>query len=263
MDYKRNLKYFKGPKIGGAIVLIIFGVNFLLFGSFISLPLFADSSDHDTFFIALVISLFPGLPMTAGGIAMIIVKKATALKDEDYDAAVASMLYNIQGRALSCLGLDANVANEIAPISFDGYVYRKASKTKQGKDGLWRTNKYEFVMLFFSAHEIHCYTYDFDTTSPQQAETTDVYFYKDIVSVSTATDTVTVKGQHIDYEYFKLTTSGGTGLSVSLRDAYNAQQSINAMRALLKTKKQQQDQYYAYAPVPPQNVYQQPKLPYG
>ena len=260
MDYKRNLKYFKGPKIGGAIVLIIFGVNFLLFGSFISLPLFADSSDHDTLFIALVISLFPGLPMTAGGIAMIIVKKLRVVTDEEYDAAVASMLYNIQGRALSSLGLDANEAREIAPISFGGYVYRKVPKKKQGKDGLWRTNKYEFAMLFFSEREVHCYTYCFDTISPKQTEVTDVYFYKDIVSVSTATDTVKVSGQNVDYEYFRLTTTGGTGLSVPLGNAYNAQQSISAMRTLLKTKKQQV-QYYSYPPASPNNPYSQPVMP--
>jgi hypothetical protein len=93
-------------------------------------------------------------------------------------------------------------------------------------------------MLFFSEHEVHCYTYNFDTTSQKQTEATDVYFYKDIVSVSTASDTVQVLGQNVDYEYFKLTTAGGTALSVSLRDVSNAQRSINAMRALLKTKKQ-------------------------
>ncbi len=72
----------------------------------------------------------------------------------------------------------------------------------------------------------------------EETESTDVYFYKDIVSVSTASETVEVLGFKIDYEYFKLTTAGGTALSVSLRDVDNAQRSINAMRALLKTKKQ-------------------------
>ena len=65
------------------------------------------------------------------------------------------------------------------------------------------------------------------------------YDYKDIVSVSTASESTTLLGQNVDYDFFKLTTAGGTALSVSLRDVSNAQRSINAMRTLLKAKKQQ------------------------
>lgn len=222
MDYQKNQKYFQTVSYKGAIILIVIGALIFLGGM-------SGSSGGAT---------FVGLLALAGGIAFIVLKKKGIITDAEYDASVSSMLSNMQAKALNKLGVDEDEVKEIAPISFDGYVYKGATEAKKGEDGLWRTNKYESVMLFFSEHEVHCYTYNFDTTSQKQTEATDVYFYKDIVSVSTASDSIQVLGQNVDYEYFKLTTAGGTALSVSLRDVNNAQRSINAMRALLKTKKQ-------------------------
>lgn len=107
------------------------------------------------------------------------------------------------------------------------------------EDGKWRTNKYQSTTLFFSANEVHCYTYSYSTTEEKKTESTDVYFYKDIVSVSTASDTIKYpeETKETEYEYFKLTTTGGTALSVTLRDKDGAQESINNMRKLLKQKK--------------------------
>lgn len=222
MDYQKNQKYFQAINYKGAIILIVIGAIIFLDG-------LSGSAG----------AAIVGLLLLAGGIAFIVMKKKGIVTDAEYDASVSSMLNNMQAKALNKLGIDEDEVKEIAPISFDGYVYKGASQAKKGEDGLWRTNKYESVILFFSEHEVHCYTYNFDTTQQKQTEATDVYFYKDIVSVSTASDTVQVLGQNVDYEYFKLTTAGGTALSVSLRDVSNAQRSINAMRALLKTKKQQ------------------------
>lgn len=221
MDYQKNQKYFQTISYKGPIILIVIGVIIFLGG-------LSGSAG----------AAIVGLLVAGGGVAYIVMKTKNIVTDAEYDASVSSMLNNMQAKALNKLGVDEDEVKEIAPISFDGYVYKGASQAKKGEDGLWRTNKYESVMLFFSEHEVHCYTYNFDTTSQKQTEATDVYFYKDIVSVSTASDSVQVLGQNVDYEYFKLTTAGGTALSVSLRDVSNAQRSINAMRALLKAKKQ-------------------------
>lgn len=223
MNYKKNKKYFKPINYKNPIIAIVIGAIIFFVGVDIAKSVGA---------------VFFGLLVLAGGIGYIVIKRKGIITDEEYDSAVASMLKDLHNRALNKLGVDEDEVKEIAPISFDWYVYQGASQAKKGKDGLWRTNKYEAVMLFFSDNEVHCYTYNFDTTTQRQTESTDVYFYKDIVSVSTASDSVKVLDQNVDYEYFKLTTAGGTALSVSLRDVGNAQRSINAMRALLKTKKQ-------------------------
>ena len=69
-------------------------------------------------------------------------------------------------------------------------------------------------------------------------ESTDVYFYKDVVSVSTCSKSVKIEGHEYEHEMFKLVTAGGTVLEVSLKDVEkNSRNSINAMRQLLREKK--------------------------
>lgn len=224
MDFQKNRKYFEVPSFKGPIWMIIIGVVCFFIG--LRVP-----GGAKAIFIIL------GLGLAGGGIAIIVTKSSSKVSDQEYDASVASVLNDMQGRALNRLGIDMSEVNEIAPIVIDGYRYKGANFAKKGLDNLWRTNKYEYVILFFSQNEVHCYTYRYDTVTPQQSEETDIYFYKDIVSVSTATDTTSLNGQNVDYQYFKLVTAGGTALEVSIRDQNTTQRSINAMRSLLKAKK--------------------------
>lgn len=223
MDYNRNQKYFRGVNYSGAIIIIVIGVLVLL-GALGGL-------------YEAVGAVVIGLILLATGVAVIIICMRGVVTDAEYDASVASMLNDIQTRALNKLGIHEGEVREMAPIPFDGYAYQGAAHAKKGDDGLWRTNMYEVAMLFFSEHEIYCYTYCFDTTSPKRTEATDVCFYKDIVSISTGFDTIQAFGRNIDCEYFELATAGGVALSVSLHDIDDAQRSINAIRTLLKTKK--------------------------
>lgn len=221
MDYQKNQKYFQPVNYVPGILILIFGL--LVFVSGIS--------------TSAGMAIFGLLCAIAGGM-LIAVKKKGIVTDAEYDASVSSMLHNIQAKALNKLGIDEEEVKEIAPIYFGGYDYRNASQIKKGDDGIWRADKYKYVILFFSEREVHCYTYKFNTTSQKQTEETDVYFYKNIVSVSTASDSIQVLGKNIDDEYFKLVTTGGTAFSVSIQDASSAQRSINAMRQLIKEKNQ-------------------------
>ncbi|MBQ9563359.1 MAG: hypothetical protein IJR36_09360 [Lachnospiraceae bacterium] len=221
MNYQRTSKYFEEINNKGLTKVMIGGIVAALVG------IMAKA------WILVIL----GILLAAGMVYLMQNKKKQIVTDAEYDSEVAKNLDNLKQRALDKLGLDEDEVKEIAPITFDGYVYKGASLSKLGADNLWRTNKYETVYLFFAENEVHCYNYTFDTTTPKFTESTDVYFYKDIVSVSTASDTVTLGNQNIEYEYFKLTTAGGTALSVSLKDANGAQRSINAMRALLRSKK--------------------------
>lgn len=219
MNYDRNLKYFSGVSYKGPIWLIVIGVILFFVG------------------FAQWVFLLLGLAAIAGGILLIIKKAKGVVKDSEYDASVASNLENLKERALSKLGLDEDEVKEIEPISFSGYRYAGADFAKKGDDGIWRTNKYEAVIFFFSQSEVHCYTYNFNTVEAKSTESTDVYFYKDIVSVSTVSENTKLFDFEIDYEAFKLTTTGGTSISANVLDLDNAQRSINAMRSLVKSKK--------------------------
>lgn len=220
MDKKKIQKYFKPTNMNLGIIICVVG-------------LMSFAGD-----------VMAGLVITAIGAALIFFQVAGRPSDEDIDNLVASQLSNLKERAMRKLGVDEDEVSEVAPISFDGYVYNNA-QIKCGKDGKFRSNKYEAVMFFFSANEVHCYTYNFCITDGTQRESTDVYFYKDLVSVSTQTDgkefvdhsKKKAKTVKFDYEYFKLTTTGGTSISCSVRDVDTAQRSINGMRTLIKTKK--------------------------
>lgn len=217
MDYKKNQKYFKESSKKGPIICIVIGAILLAIGRG-----------------AIII----GLLLIAAGIGIIVLQIKGKVSDEEYDASVISQLDNMKQRALDKLGIDEDEVTEIAPISISGYNYNSFNNAKKGKDSRWRTDRYKYAMLFFSANEVHCYTYNYRTTADEKTEATDVYFYKDIVSVSTASETVKIYGQDYNYETFKLTTAGGTALTISVRDMDNVQRSVNAMRQLLRQKKQ-------------------------
>ncbi len=228
MDYKKNKKYFSkaGLKLPMALILIVFG-------AFCLIPI--DSSRGGCLPIPIA------LLFIAGG-AYIIYDIHKTPTDYEYDAYVNKHLEGLKSKALSKLGIDEDEVKEIEPIVLGGYDYDKFSLCKLGKDGKWRTDRYEIIYLFFSQNEVHCYSYNFCTTEEQKTECTDVYFYQDIVSAST----VSANAKFIDdknvqknytYEAFKLTTAGGTALNVSMRNVDEAQRSINAMRQLLKAKK--------------------------
>lgn len=218
MDYAKNQKYFKPVNLVPGIVCGVIALGGLAAESFTTFLIFAIAA------AALIYLQIGGRPT-----------------DAEIDAVVTSQLHDMKKRALNKLGLDEDEVKEIAPIVFDGYVYKKAL-IKQGKDMKYRSNKYQAVMFLFSTNEVHCYTYDFSITENSQRESTDVYFYKDLVSVSTQTEGTEYsvgkgKSSQFDYEYFKLTTTGGTSISCAVRNADDAQRSINGMRALIKSKK--------------------------
>lgn len=240
MNYELMKKYFTvvDDKIEAKPTVIL-----CIFGAILLIIQFAGKTN---FVIALL-----GILLIALGILRIVLKKNRIKKekaaiptDQQYDNEINKALENLNERALKKLYVDSEEVQEIEPIGFSGFLYRGVSESKEGLDGKCRTNKYEAVRIFFSSNEVHCYTYTFNTISNECTEETDVYFYKDIVSVATSTDSYTYKNKYTgetktyNYEIFKLTTAGGTSFSVSMWDNNNAQRSISAMRALLREKKQ-------------------------
>lgn len=229
MNYEMNKRYFdlKKPGMKWPIIVIVVGVILLL-----------SMSGGGK---------LVGLLIAAAGVAWIVLSqkkyKESIVSDIQYDSEVAKNLENIEERALNKLGVDKDEVSEIEPINISGFKYQGCSRVKRGDDKFFRTDVYESVTLFFSQNEVHCYKLNYNTLEKKQTESTDVYFYQDIVSVSTAsqetevTDSITMEKETVNYESFDLRTAGGTSLSVAIRDQDQAQRSINAMRALLREKK--------------------------
>lgn len=224
MNYELNRKYFEYVSYKWQIIIAVVGAIMFLTG--------ISGSVATAFF---------GLILLAAGIAWIVLKKKNIVTDEQYDQSVYSYLGNVKEKALNKLGIDASEVQEIEPIQFSSFRYAGCSKAKKGEDNFWRTDVYESITMFFSANEVHCYTLNYNTLEKKQTESTDVYFYSDIVSVSTSSEETKLGflNETVNYEAFKLTTAGGTSLSIGIKDQDNAQRSINAMRQLLRAKKTQ------------------------
>lgn len=224
MNYELNNKYFNDVRYKWQIIMIVVGAIMFLVG-------LSGSAG----------AAIVGILILAGGIAWIVLKKKAIVTDQQYDASVASYLGNTREKALNKLGIDASEVQEIEPIEFSSYRYKGCTRAKKGEDNYWRTDVYESITMFFSANEVHCYTLNYNTLEKKQTESTDVYFYSDIVSVSTSSEEAQLgfMNETVNYEAFKLTTAGGTSLSIGIKDQDNAQRSINAMRQLLRAKKTQ------------------------
>ena len=225
MDYSKNLTYFYDEPDGCGCAVVI-----IILASFGGFSLGYTGMALVVLIIGIVSAWLLGQPMTT-------------ISDSEYDAEVARYADSLKSHALNKLGIDESEVKEIHPIVLGGYDFYGADKIKKGSDDKCRSNIYKVIMLFFTSNEVHCCTIRFKTTEELiLGEATDVYFYQDIVSVSTYSDNIIVrvkeKGITFNSEAFRLTTKGGTSLTVNLSDSSQGDESVNAMRALLREKKQ-------------------------
>ena len=106
---------------------------------------------------------------------------------------------------------------------------------KIGKDGRFRSSSFEGIVIFFAEQELHAYKYRASLIKRDEiGERTDVYFYRDVVSVSTRSYSTSVpvvgetKPRTLKTEVFTLTTSGGTDV---------VSHDIQGARQLVRNKK--------------------------
>ncbi|MBR2029612.1 MAG: hypothetical protein IJ999_01755 [Clostridia bacterium] len=184
------------------------------------------------------VALMIGALMAISALCVIIGRIKGRVKDSYIDEVIASKIKDIKQKAMTKFGIDQDEVNEIDPISFDGFIWEgEGVVAKKGKDGIYRSNKYEIALLLFSRHEVYAYIYSFYITKANEVEKTTLYFYKDILTVSTSTKEITLSDDSvIRYESFELDTAGKT-LSCQLKNNDTAQRSINGLRSLIKAKK--------------------------
>lgn len=225
MNYDRNKKYFKHQSLKGAIIILVIG-------------LIMTSFTGGVIYILISVGI--------GG-AIIYSKIAGRPTDSEIDQICQEQIKNLKEQALKKLGIDEDQVKEATPIQFDGYCYENISTAwlyHRGKDRRDRSSNYEAVMFLFSAEQIYCYKYKFSIIAEEKRESTEEYFYRDVVAASTASESKTYKSKDgevtINFEFFKLTTSGGTSISAAIFDMGNADRGINSMKSLLRNKKQQQ-----------------------
>jgi len=274
VDYKRNrLYFFPSPKksLGCGTILAVLGGSFVIgmiailiqFGSiksFVAESMKEAQTSNNYYDKKIVDDVTTGMVIgynvaTLCGfiglvIGLILLHKATSfnktvisISDQEIDQICMEHLLSLKSMAIKKHGIDEEQIKESDPIQFDGYYFKplgaKPPVIKRGNDGRIRSSNYNAIIMMFSSEQVYCYEYRFSLLKDEKQVSTDEYFYNDIVSVSTKTDIVTYGKSSINTENFSLTTSGGTTIGATIFDIERAEKSINAMKNLLRIKKQQ------------------------
>ena len=163
------------------------------------------------------------------------------ISDEEYIALVTKKRdsLNLKQKALGKIGLDESEVSEIKPAMFEGYIFKNAW-SKQRANGKWVSSAYQVSWLFFSATQIYIYRCTFNMDEDKISESTDEFFYKDVVSFSTTSETEDGKSgnQKIQVESNKFCmVVPGDKLYVSMDDVEDSEAIIQAMKQKLREKK--------------------------
>ena len=166
----------------------------------------------------------------------------------EYDEMLANTLkrFDFRQMALNKIAIDEDELKEIEPVHFEGYVFDKNSFSRHCEDGKWRSSKYQVTWLFFNVSQVFLYQYTFNTDEDGKSERTEEYFYKDITSFSTSSDTVETsvfdietkqnKIENVDSNRFAITVPGDK-FYCSMEQSDYTERVIQGMKSLLRDKK--------------------------
>lgn len=167
---------------------------------------------------------------------------AKTISDEEYLDMVRKKRdsMNLRQKALSKIGLDEEEVSEIPPAMFEGFVFKNAY-AKQTAGGKWVSSAYQVSWVFFSSTQIYLYSYTFNMDEDKKNERTDEFFYKDVTSFSTLSETDTAHGLggnkfEVTSEQFAMVVPGDK-LFLAMGDIENADSIIQGMKQKLREKK--------------------------
>ena len=149
---------------------------------------------------------------------------------------------NFRAKAMSKIGLDESEVNEIPPAMFEGFVYKNAYAKKRA-NGSWVSSSYQVAWLFFSSTQVYIYRNTFNMDEDKKSESTDEFFYKDVTSFSTSSETETARG--LGNQKFEVETNKfymvvpGDKLYVSMDGVRDSESIIQGMKNKLREKKSQ------------------------
>jgi len=239
IDRKLVKKYFNGIPLW-TIILIVVGLLTMLGGT--------------------AGSIIFGLLMAGGGGAMLYLTLKNLPTDEQIDTWLAQDFQRLTDRALEKLGIDKSETIR-EPAIIPGIRFWDTGGAKlmyrKGKDKQIRFTPIDLSIISFGQNQLMAYNcvFDFLTGNPLN-ESTDEYFYRDVVSVSTKTASKSYKAKvgkkviQLDHsESFALTTKGGTSIEIILGDEKlagelkgtisktSAEAAIQSIRTMLRDKK--------------------------
>ncbi len=236
-------KYFKPfPK---------WGVWFILAGLVVA---FIGSQTSGGVVVAGIIILAIG----ALGIYMAVGGKPS---DQEMDKYIAEDLSVAKNKSLQKTSIDeSELVGESVVVTGPRFWNTAGAEIlyKKGSDGRLRFTPINVSVLQMTQNQIISYQCCLDlTTGNYLNESTDEYFYKDVVSVATKTESKSISSEKFGTiqlnaaETFALTTAGGTSIEVILKDpklidmmgggdipTTEAERAIQVVRKMLREKKQ-------------------------
>ncbi len=201
-----------------------------------------------------------GIIPIAIGIIMLVTwnKKPT---DSEMDKYIAEYLSLAKSRSLQKTSIDeSELVGESVVVTGPRFWNTAGSDIlfKKGKDAILRFTPINISVLHMTQNQIVSYQCCLDlTTGNYLNEATDEYFYKDVVSVATKTESKSYQSEKFgtiqlnEAEMFVLTTSGGNFVEIVLKDpkliemmgggdipTTEAERAIQVVRKMLREKKQ-------------------------
>lgn len=164
------------------------------------------------------------------------------ITDDEYMALVRKKRdsMNFRAKALNKIGLDEDEVNEIAPAMFEGFVFKNAY-AKQKANGTWVSSSYQVSWVFFSSTQVYIYRHTFHMDEDKKNESTDEFFYKDVTSFSTSSESEVAHGLgdkkfEVESNKFCMVVPGDK-LYVSMDGVADSESIIQAMKQKLREKK--------------------------
>ena len=112
---------------------------------------------------------------------------------EEYRKKVQARLSSLDTKsmALRKLGIDEDEVQEIAPVTFEGYVFNDKvdNLVARASTNTWVSSEYMITWLFFGEREVFIYQYSFSMTSDSKKENTMQYFYQDVTNFTASSET--------------------------------------------------------------------------
>ena len=184
------------------------------------------------------------------GIAVVFVTQMLKRRvtDAQIDAQARYIGNGIDCRAFDKLGISAEEVSMVEPLRLWGYRFAWPSVLgdeadnmamwRLGKDGEWRTSEVAHTIFYFGEHSVYCYEVIASLVGRAAKETTEEYYYTDIVSVKTDSKVIrATNGKLIRIYTFVLANTGGERRECEVTNSTNADAAVRAFRLLLKQKK--------------------------
>ena len=147
---------------------------------------------------------------------------------------------------MSKIGISEEQLADVEPFFIYGSILSGAQDWfRTDASGVIRADHNEITWLFFSKDQVYLYNIKFRLTTPKKTETTQEFFYTDIVSVTIGSESTSVDSRNcvdglsssaIEVEKFKLIVPGDK-MSFAFTSNDGVSGSIQAMKNKIRDKK--------------------------